>query len=95
VGYDDIRGNNYRTSSLTMQNVSYLRFKTITLGYNLPSAALQKLRINSLRLYVSGQDLFTFSKGTLGGNFDPEDGFRDEGTYPFSKIYSLGVNVKF
>lgn len=95
VGYDDIRGNNYRTSSLTMQNVSYLRAKTITLGYNLPAAALQKIRINGLRVYVSGQDLFTLSKGTLGGNFDPEDGFRDEGTYPFSKVYSFGVNVKF
>ncbi|MBX3241676.1 MAG: TonB-dependent receptor [Chitinophagaceae bacterium] len=95
VGYDGIRNYNYRTSALTMQNVSYLRFKTITLGYNLPSVVLQKLRINSLRVYVSGQDLFTFSKGTLGGNFDPEDGFRNEGTYPFSKVYSLGVNVKF
>lgn len=95
VGYDGIRNYNYRTSALTMQNVAYLRFKTITLGYNLTSPVLQKLKINSLRIYLSGQDLFTFSKGTLGGNFDPEDGFRNEGTYPFSKVYSFGVNLKF
>ncbi|MBX2922250.1 MAG: TonB-dependent receptor [Chitinophagaceae bacterium] len=95
VGYDGIRNYNYRTSTLTMQNAAYLRFKTITLGYNLSPALLQRLRITSLRIYISGQDLLTFSKGTLGGNFDPEDGFRNEGTYPFSKVYSVGLNVKF
>ncbi len=95
VGYDGIRGYNYRTSSLTMQNVSYLRFKVITLGYDLPSSAVERLRLKSARVYFSGQDLITFSKGTLGGNFDPEDGFRNEGTYPFNKVYSVGLDVKF
>jgi hypothetical protein len=51
--------------------------------------------MKSARIYVSGQDLFTISKGTFGGNFDPEDGYRNEGTYPFNKVYSLGLNVKF
>jgi hypothetical protein len=51
--------------------------------------------MSAARIYISGQDIFTFSKGTLGGNFDPEDGFRNEGTYPFSKIYSAGLIVKF
>lgn len=95
VGYDGIRGYDYHTSTLTMQNVAYLRFKTITLSYNLPASVLQKAKIMSARVYFSGQDLFTISKGTLGGNFDPEDGFRNEGTYPFSKIYSMGIDVKF
>jgi len=95
VGYDGLRGYDYHTSTLTMQNVAYLRCKTITLSYNLPASVMQKLRILSARVYVSGQDLLTISKGTLGGNFDPEDGFRDETTYPFSKIYSMGIDVKF
>ncbi|WP_162842678.1 SusC/RagA family TonB-linked outer membrane protein [Mucilaginibacter pineti] len=95
VGYDDIRGYDYHTSSLTVQNVAYLRFKVITLGYTLPSAIAAKLKMKSLKIYASGQDLFTISKGTLGGNFDPEDGYRNEGTYPFNKVYSLGLNVKF
>lgn len=95
VGMDNLRNYNYRTSALTMHNAAYLRFKTITIGYNLAPASLQRIGINALRVYISGQDLFTFSGGTMGGNFDPEDGFRNEGTYPFSKIYSAGLNVKF
>lgn len=95
VGLDGLRSYDYRTSTLTMHNAAYLRFKTITIGYNLSPASLQRIGISALRFYISGQDLFTFSKGTLGGNFDPEDGFRNEGTYPFSKVYSAGLNVKF
>jgi len=95
VGFDDIKGYNYHTSTLTVQNVSYLRFKVITLAYNLPASAAAKILMKSAKIYFSGQDLFTISKGTLGGNFDPEDGYRNEGTYPFNKVYSLGLNVKF
>jgi hypothetical protein len=75
--------------------VAYLRFKVITLGYNLPAGMASRIRMKSARIFFSGQDLFTISKGTLGGNFDPEDGYRNEGTYPFNKVYSLGVNAKF
>ncbi|MBL4675897.1 MAG: SusC/RagA family TonB-linked outer membrane protein [Mucilaginibacter sp.] len=95
LGYDDINSYNYRASAMTLQNVAYLRFKVITLGYNLPTSVANRLKLRSARIYVSGQDLFTISKGTLGGNFDPEDGYRNEGTYPFNKVYSLGLNVGF
>ncbi|GAA4791047.1 TonB-dependent receptor [Olivibacter ginsenosidimutans] len=95
LGYDEIRNYDYHTSSLVMHNVAYLRFKVITLGYNLPTALAEKIKMKGARIYVSGQDLFTLSKGTLGGNFDPEDGKRNEGTYPFNKVYSIGLNVKF
>ncbi|NLR78434.1 TonB-dependent receptor [Chitinophaga eiseniae] len=95
LGYDDVKNYNYRASALTLRNVAYLRFKVITLGYTIPEHIAKRARIKSARVYFSGQDLFTFSKGTLGGNFDPEDGYRNEGTYPFNKVYSLGLNVKF
>jgi len=95
LGYDEIRNYDYHTSSLVMHNVAYLRFKVITLGYNLPTALAEKIKMKVARIYVSGQDLFTLSKGTLGGNFDPEDGKRNESTYPFNKVYSIGLNVKF
>jgi hypothetical protein len=95
VGWGDVTGYNYHTSSLTMQDVSYLRAKTISIGYTLPAAIISRVRLNSARVYVSGQDLFTISKGTLGGNFDPEDGYRNERTYPFNKVYSMGLSVKF
>lgn len=95
LGYDDVANYDYRPSTKTIQNVSYLRFKVITLGYNLPDALATAVKMKSARIYVSGQDLFTISKGTFGGNFDPEDGYRNEGTYPFNKVYSLGLSVKF
>lgn len=95
LGFNNLRDYDYHTSSLTMQNVAYLRFKTITVGYNLPATVTERIRMKSLRIYLSGQDLFTISKGTLGGNFDPEDGFRNERTYPFNKILSIGINAKF
>jgi len=95
VGYDDLRSYDYHTSSLTMQNAAYLRFKVITLAYNLPTVVANKMKMKSARIYFSGQDLFTISKGTLGGNFDPEDGTRAEGTYPLNKVYSLGLDVRF
>lgn len=95
VGYDDIRSYDYHTSSLTMQNAAYLRFKVITIGYDLPETFAKRMRVKSARIYFSGQDLFTISKGTLGGNFDPEDGYRDEQTYPFNKVYSIGIDLKF
>lgn len=95
VGYDDIRSYNYRPSALTLQNVAYLRFKIITVGYTLPAGVVARIKMKSARVYFSGQDLFTISKGTLGGNFDPEDGYRNEGTYPFNKVYSMGLNLKF
>jgi len=95
LGYDDIRGYDYHTSSLTLENDAYLRFKTITFGYDLPTAFAQRLKMKSARIYFSGSDLFTISKGTLGGNFDPEDGSMSASTYPFNRVYSLGLDVKF
>ncbi|MGZ3874508.1 MAG: TonB-dependent receptor [Mucilaginibacter sp.] len=95
VGYDDLRGYDYHTSTLTMHNDAYLRFKVITLGYNLPASIANAVKMRSARIYFSGQDLFTISKGTLGGNYNPEDGSLNESTYPFNKVYSLGLDVKF
>lgn len=95
VGHDDLIGWDYHTSSLVLQNDAYLRFKVITVGYNLPTTVAQRIHAKSARLYISGQDLFTISKGTLGGNFDPEDQYQNEGTYPLDKVYSIGLSVKF
>ncbi len=95
LGYDEVRDWNWRTSSMRMENVAYLRLKMLTIGYNIPSTLCSKLKIEKAKLYCSGQDLFTFSKGTWEGNFNPEDDRRDEANYPFNKVFSIGVNIKF
>jgi TonB-linked SusC/RagA family outer membrane protein len=95
VGYDELKNWDYRVSAMRMDDVSYLRVKLITLGYTLPSPVLSKIRMKGARIYVSGQDLFTVSKGTREGAYDPEDSGRSEATYPFNKVYSIGLDVKF
>jgi len=97
VGYDDVRNWNWRYSSMRMNNLAYLRVKVLTLGYNLPQSMLRKARLQNVRIYVSGQDLLTFSKGTWKNSFDPEETWErsDEQTYPFNKVISFGLDIKF
>lgn len=97
VGFDDIAGWDWRTSSMHMLNLAYLKLKALTLAYNLPQNIIKRYKIQNLRIYLSGTDLLTISKGTMGGNFNPEEVWQefDEQTYPFSSSVSLGLDVKF
>jgi hypothetical protein len=97
VGFDGLLGYNWRYSSMRVNNLAYLRFKVITIGYNVPEVFCKKLKLKGIRLYASGQDLFTISKGTWGHSFDPEEGYKTttEQTYPFTRVTSVGLNVKF
>lgn len=97
VGYDDVRNWNWRYSSMRMNNLAYLRIKVLTVGYNFPQTIVNRAKLHNVRVYVSGQDLFTFSKGTWNGSFDPEETWErsDEQTYPFNKVISFGLDIKF
>jgi TonB-linked SusC/RagA family outer membrane protein len=96
-GYDNVLSYDWQYSSMRVDNLAYLRFKVITLGYNLPASFCKKIKMSSIRVYVSGQDLFTISKGTWDHSFDPEEGYlmSNEQTYPFTRVTSIGLNVKF
>ena len=66
--------------------------KNLTLGYTIPEHLCRKLKINRLRVYATGENLFTFHHIEVQGN-DPE---RFETVhYPFMKVFSLGVNLNF
>lgn len=95
TGHDEVKNWNWRTSAKTLDNIGYMRLKVLTVGYNLPRPLCTKLNIQNARIYVSGQDLFTFSKGTRGGNYDPENKDSNESAYPFNKVYSIGIDFKF
>jgi hypothetical protein len=86
-GWDDVRDWNYRYSDASYRRVNkaYMRVKLVTLAYRLPQSFCNTLKLQSIRFYASGQDLFTFAEGTWGGTYDPEEGFlrTDEQTYPF------------
>jgi len=95
---------NARTSTRFLEDGSYLRLKTVSLGYNISSAKLQswtKGTVSSLRIYVSGQNLLTF---TNYSGYDPEVGNRtgnsltnsiDWAIYPQPKAVQVGIQVNF
>lgn len=85
--------NNQQESSYWMRNASYLRLGNIQLGYNMPKSLLGKTFIRSCRVYVSGQDILTFDRFYPG--FDPENADGSGNSYPFSALYTVGVNVGF
>ncbi len=97
--------NNKRPSTRFLEDGSYLRLKNLQVGYTLSPKVLSALKIASMRIYASGQNLLTFTKYT---GLDPEiytssngqgDGVRavgiDWGTYPSARIYTLGLNLNF
>ena len=76
-------------SSIFVEDASYLRLKNIELGYTIDSI----IGIQNMRLYVSGQNLFTSTDYT---GLDPEStDLIDRGTYPSAKAVLFGLNVKF
>lgn len=87
-------------TSYQIQDGSYLRLKNLMLGYNLPVARFIKSGLNRFRIYVSAQNLLTFTRYR---GFDPEVNYYsnliqpgvDWGSYPRSKILTLGINVGF
>ena len=88
----------YLKSSKFVFDGSYFKIKQIQLGYSLPSSLLKKMCLNSLRLYCSLDDFFTFTKYP---GFDPEftstgDAMGlDMGSYPSSKKVVFGLNLVF
>jgi len=62
---------NARTSDRFIENGSYLRLKTLSVGYTIPLTTATKGNLNNIRIYVSGQNLFTITKYT---GYDPEVG---------------------
>lgn len=83
--------NNEKTSTWWLRDGSFLRLKSVELGYSIPKKLLEKMNIEMARLYVSGTNLLVFSKFKL---WDPEMG--GEGLkYPPQKIINIGLNFNF
>ncbi|HEY8959440.1 SusC/RagA family TonB-linked outer membrane protein, partial [Chitinophaga sp.] len=85
--------NNTQNSDFWMMKTGYLRLKTAVLGYTLPARISKAMKMQSVRCYVSGQNLLTFSKMKF---MDPEVGYTDlETAYPNQKVFVFGLNVNF
>lgn len=86
-----INGSLYR-NDFWLYNTSFLRVKNVELGYNVPSAAAQRVLLTGARVYVSAFNLATFSKVK---DFDPEGQSESAQFYPQMQIFNVGVNLKF
>jgi TonB-linked SusC/RagA family outer membrane protein len=81
---------------------SFLRVRNVTLGYSLPSNWLRSLKVSSARIYLTGENLLTFTHyfgynpevNVWAGSSQPRYGV-DQGTYPVARTVSLGLNVGF
>jgi len=89
------RGNNTQVSDYWVRSGNYLRLKHAELGYTLNADFVKKLKMQSIRFYVSGFNLLTFDQlGDLPIDPEiPESGYIN--SYPYLRSYSLGLNVKF
>ena len=90
---------NTQSNSWYVETGSYFRMQNITLAYNFPTAALQKLRMEKLRVFAGLNNIFTISgysglDPSVGGDADTQFGI-DVGNYPITRSFTFGVNVGF
>ncbi len=90
----DPNGNFSKPSTFFLTNGSYFRFKTIQLGYTLPKKVMDKIGLQLIRVYVSANNLVTFTKYQ---GYDPEIGGSsygiDRGVYPQARSFMIGLTV--
>lgn len=87
----------YAQSNIWRRDASYLRIKSVELGYNLPKKWLKPLNIKNVRIYANGYNLFTFCDEFVKA-FDPEksEGSNNAGwVYPLTKSFNAGINITF
>jgi len=83
--------NNNQTSTWFMQDATFLRLKSVELGYTFPQKATKKFNVQNLRFYVSGTNLLCWSRFKL---WDPEMAGNGLG-YPVQRVFNVGLNVGF
>jgi TonB-linked SusC/RagA family outer membrane protein len=88
---DELSTNNSELNTWFLRNGSFLRLKTVEMGYTLPKKLTRKFGLSSFRFYLSGNNLYTWSNFKL---WDIEMGDSGLG-YPIQRVYNVGINVEF
>lgn len=98
LAYVALNANNElrATNNKYLQDLAYLRLKNVTLGYKVPEQFTKRIGIQNVRLFVSGENLVTWTK-LRSKYIDPEQAMAniDGRVYPFSKTYSFGIDITF
>ncbi len=100
VSWNDNNNNQGNFSDYMVEDADYLRLKNLQIGYSLPKSVLDKLHIEKFRIYVSGDNLLTFTEYS---GLEPEIGNNgnvfytgiDQGIYPQARVFSIGANITF
>lgn len=82
--------NNQQNSTFWLRNGSYIRLKTVEIGYTLPKSIINKIHFNNVRIFLTGSNLLTWSDFKL---WDPELGDSRGEKYPLTKSLTLGMTV--
>lgn len=92
-------GYNYQVSDRFLEDGSFMRLRSAVLGYSFPKALLERIKLSNLRIYLSGNNIFTWTKYS---GFTPEISSDnvlqvgiDGGVYPLSRTWLAGVNISF
>ena len=99
--YNQAQTGNYNVNDRYLLNMAYMRLKTLTVGYSLPKEWLSKFKVQGLRVYFTGENLFTIDG--VKPAIDPEIGIRTVGSsgdarnfgrsYPYQKSVSFGIQL--
>lgn len=101
MAYSAYSGPLSKVNNRYLQNLRYLRFKNLTVGYTIPESLTRRAGINQVRFYFSGENLCYWSPLKKNSKYiDPEAAFGRSGRYnnayyPWSKTYMFGVDVTF
>ncbi len=84
---------NHHAQTGYLQDASYVRLKNLQVGYSLPGQLIQRIGVQRVRVYFSGENIWTMTK--MAKMFDPEtvDGGWGGNAYPLSKVYSFGLSL--
>jgi len=86
------RQNNTKNSDFWLRDASYIRLKTLEMGYNFKGDFLKKMGVSNLRAFLNGTNLVTISKLDVT---DPESRTGSDSVYPLTKLYNFGFRVNF
>ncbi|WP_455510417.1 hypothetical protein, partial [Butyricimonas paravirosa] len=80
-----------------VEKVNWLKLKTVTIGYSLPKAWISKIGVKQVRVFASGENLWTFTNysGMDPETIDLRTGVDAGMNYPLARKFTLGLTVKF
>lgn len=92
-------GHNYEVSDRFVEDGSFLRLRNVQVGYNFSEVALSKIKVQNFRVYLSGTNVFTWTKYSgytpeIGGGSVIGTGY-DSGLYPVARTFNLGISASF